>query len=125
MSEIQVESIENYGLSKKAKPKVLFSKVGIVGCGSVGHNIARMIASHGIEVSFIELSEQAIESAYKGIERELDAQIDHWGMTENEKKLIMSRIKGYTSYDCLTGCDLVIESILSRSSMLLTIALAG
>ncbi len=114
MAEI-VESIEKYGLSKKDKPKVLFSKVGIVGCGSVGQNIARMIASKGIELVFIELSDHNIEYAYKGIERELNAQIDHWGMTENEKKIIMSRIKGYTSYECLAGCDLVIEAILSKS----------
>lgn len=115
MSEKLVESIENYGLSKKAKPQILFSKVGIVGCGTVGQNITLMIASKGIEVVFIELNEALIEYALKSIEKELNDQIDHWGMTESEKKLIMSRIKGYTSYDCLKGCDLVIESILSKS----------
>lgn len=115
MTELPVESIENYGLSKKSKPKVLFSKIGIVGCGSVGQTIARVVASRGIEVVFIELTDKAIEKAFKGIERELNAQIEHWGMTESEKKVIVSKIKGYISYDCLSGCDLVIDAILSKN----------
>ena len=114
MAEIPVESIENYGLSQKSQPVVLFSKVGVVGCGSIGQNIALMIASKGMEVVFIELNEGLIQAAYKGIEQELNDRINHWGMTENEKKIIMSRIKGYTTYDCLKDCDLVIESILSK-----------
>ena len=40
-----IEPIEPYALSKKNKPKTLFSKAGIVGCGSVGQSIARMIAT--------------------------------------------------------------------------------
>ena len=38
MSELIIEPIEKYGLSKKDRPKQLFSKVGIVGCGTVGQN---------------------------------------------------------------------------------------
>lgn len=115
MSKIITESIENYGLSKKDQPKIQFSKIGIVGCGTTGQSIAREISSHGMEVAFIELGESEIQHAYEGIERELDSQIEHWGMTSGEKKAIMSRIKGYTDYSYLGGCDLVIESILSTN----------
>ncbi len=114
MSNVPVEPIEKYALSKKDKPKILFSKVGIVGCGSTGQSIARLISQHGMEVVFIELNEQAVKAAYEGIERELDVQIDHWGMTEGEKKAILQRIQGHTNYKYLAGCDLVIESILSK-----------
>ncbi len=115
MSEIIVESIENYGLSKKVKPKVQFSKVGIVGCGTEGQNIARMIATKGIDIVFIELNDELVSKSLKSIERELNNQIEHWGMTESEKKIIMSRIKGFITFDCLTGCDMVIESILTKN----------
>ncbi|MBN2520301.1 MAG: 3-hydroxyacyl-CoA dehydrogenase family protein [Bacteroidales bacterium] len=115
MSEIIVESIENYGLSKKVKPKVQFSKVGIVGCGTEGQNIARMIATKGIDVVFVELSDELVNKSLKSIERELNNQIEHWGMTESEKRIILSRIKGYITYDCLTGCDMIIESILTKN----------
>ena len=36
-----IERLEDYGLSKDNKPKTLFSRVGIVGAGSVGQNIAQ------------------------------------------------------------------------------------
>ena len=114
MSDI-IEPIEQYALSKKNKPKTQFSKVGIVGCGAVGQSIARMIATQGIEVVFIELDEEKIDSALKGIEAELDNMINHWGMTQGEKRGVMNRIKGSLYCKDLQGCDLVIEAIKSRS----------
>jgi 3-hydroxybutyryl-CoA dehydrogenase len=118
MEDILIESIESYGLSKKDKPNVLFSKVGIIGCGTVGQNIASTISRKGIEVVFIEQTENFVAKAMIGIERELNAQIEHWGMTESEKKIVLSKIKGYTDYDCLSGCDLVIETVFTKTSEL-------
>ena len=115
MSELILESIEEYGLSKKDRPKQLFSKVGIVGCGSVGQNIAMMISAKELEVIFIELSEEKIDYAFNRIESELNLMIDHWGMTPGEKRSILSRIRGYVGYENLKGCDLVIEAIRSKT----------
>ncbi|MDD4646537.1 MAG: 3-hydroxyacyl-CoA dehydrogenase NAD-binding domain-containing protein [Bacteroidales bacterium] len=110
-----VESIEQYALSKKNRAKTLFSKVGLVGCGSVGQTIARMIASQGIEVVFIEMDDEKIKAALKGIDAELTNMIDHWGMTAGEKRAVMNRIKGTIQYSELAGCDLVIEATKGRS----------
>jgi 3-hydroxybutyryl-CoA dehydrogenase len=115
MSEILVEQIENYGLSKKDRPKTLFSRVGLVGCGSVGQSIALMISQKELEVVFIELSEEKINQAYERMGKELDNMIEHWGMTIGEKRAIMSRIRGQIGYEYLKGCDLVIETIRSKT----------
>ena len=114
MSELK-ESIEQYGLSTKDRPKQLFSKVGIVGCGTIGQNIALQISQKEIEVCFIELSEEKIELAMLNIEKELDSMIDHWGMTPGEKRAIVSRIHGHIGYEHLKDCDMVIESIRSTT----------
>lgn len=114
MSEI-IESIEQYSLSTKDRPKQLFSKVGIIGCGTIGQSIALLIAQKELEVTFIELSEEKIELAIKSIEKELDNMISHWGMTPGEKRSILSRIHGYIGYEKLKGCDLVIESVRSTT----------
>jgi 3-hydroxybutyryl-CoA dehydrogenase len=115
MSELIIEPIEQYGLSAKDRPKQLFSKVGIVGCGSVGQDIAMMISQKELEVAFIELSEEKINYAICKIEAALDSLIEHWGMTSSEKRAIMSRIHGHVGYEHLKGCDLVIESIRSKT----------
>jgi 3-hydroxybutyryl-CoA dehydrogenase len=115
MAKLQIEPIEEYGLSKKDRPKTLFSKLGIVGCGSTGQAIARIIACRGIEVIFIELSEDHIDQSIQAIECQLDRMIQRWGMTPGEKRSIMSRIRGTLNYEELSDCDLVIESILSKT----------
>lgn len=115
MAELIVEPIEKYGLSKKDKPKTLFSKIGIVGCGSTGQAIARIISCRGIEVVFIEISEQAVKHAMDEMSKDLERMIERWGMTAGEKRSILSRIKGTLNYEDLKDCDMVIESILSKT----------
>ena len=114
MSEM-IESIEQYGLSTKDRPKQLFSKVGVVGCGTIGQIIALQIAQKELEVIFIELSQEKINLAMCNIERELDVMIDRWGMTPGEKRAILARIHGFMGYENLKGCDMVIESVLSKT----------
>ncbi|MCU4157674.1 3-hydroxyacyl-CoA dehydrogenase family protein [Carboxylicivirga sp. A043] len=111
MAEILVEPIEQYSLGQKKKGKTLFSKVGVVGCGKEGQNIARIASWHGMEVVFIELNEEKIAQALDNIGKELDSRIENWGLTGSEKRAIMSRIKGSTSYNDLADCDFVIEAI--------------
>jgi 3-hydroxybutyryl-CoA dehydrogenase len=116
MEQLIVEQIENFGLTKKEHQRTLFSKIGIVGCGKDGQNIARIASAYGIEVIFIELSEERIKNAYEQLDITLDKRIENWGMTEGEKKLILSRIKGSLDYKDLKDCDFVIEVIRAESS---------
>jgi len=109
------EKLEDYGLSKDTRPKTLFSKVGIVGAGTVGQNIARMVSSKGLDVIFLEVSQQKIDQAYAELAKELDRMIERWGMTNSEKLGILSRIKGTTEYRNFKDCDIVIEAVKSST----------
>lgn len=111
MGETIIESIEDFGLSKKKKSTKLFSKVGIVGCGNDGQYIARVCSSYGMEVIFREASEEKINESLKKIEEIIDSRIRNWGSTESEKRAVMSRIKGTLSLEDFAGCDLVIETV--------------
>ncbi len=111
MAETIVEPIEKYGLSIRDRKKSLFSKIGVVGCGKDGRNIVRLTASAGMEVVFIEISQEKIDDAIDKISRDLDTKIESWGLTPGEKKTIMGRIKGSTDYSFLRDCDFVIECV--------------
>ena len=110
-----IERLEDYGLSKDNKPKTLFSRVGIVGAGSVGQNIARMVSSRGLDVIILDLNQQKIDQAFLDLAKELDRMIERWGMTNSEKLGILSRIRGTIDYTDFKGCDIVIEAIKSSA----------
>jgi 3-hydroxybutyryl-CoA dehydrogenase len=107
-----VGRLSDYGLSQKATKASLFSKIGIVGCGKEGQNIARMAAANGLEVRFVELSQDKIDAAIDAIDKQLNTRIENWGLTNGEKRTIMGRISGATSYGVLKDCDFVIEAVL-------------
>jgi 3-hydroxybutyryl-CoA dehydrogenase len=113
MAEMIIEPIEKYGLSQQARPSVLFSKIGIVGCGSVGQGLAIIASKHGIEVTFLELNDELIQHSREEIKKQLDEEINHWGLTPSEKTAILSRIKGTLKYEDFSDCELVIEAIKS------------
>lgn len=110
MAEIK-EPIEGYGLSEKNKKKSLFSKIGVVGCGRDGRNIVNLTALSGMEVVFIEISQEKIDEVLKEIEQNLDTKIENWGLTQTEKRSTMGKITGSLDYNDLKDCDFVIECI--------------
>ena len=114
MSE-SIEQLEDYALYKDTRPKTLFSRVGIVGAGSVGQNIARMVSSKGLDVIFLDLTQERVDQAFEELAKELDRIIERWGLTNSEKLAILSRIKGTTDYNKFRGCDIVIEAIKSST----------
>lgn len=115
MSKEVIESIENYALSPNFKANVLFHKIGIVGFGEVGRTLGIIIASRGLEVQFIEVNEKKVKYGMEMLAEMLDSIVQNWGMTDSEKRAILSRVHGSTFCSDLNGCDLVIEAIHSKT----------
>ena len=109
------DRLEDFALSKKVTlSKGALSKVGVVGCGSMGQEIVRTISKHGIDVVFVDISDDRVKEIFGRIEAQLDEKIAKWGLTSGEKKAILSRIKGSSDYYDLKDCDLIIETINSK-----------
>lgn len=104
------ERLEDYALHEKIVTKGTIQKVGIIGCGSVGQEITRIVSQAGLDVVFIDLNEDRIHEIYLSINQQLDEIIERWSLTEGEKRAILSRIKGSTDYNDLRDCQLVIET---------------
>ncbi len=104
-------TLDEFSLSKDSKKTSgTIQKAGVVGCGTMGQDIARRISQYGIDVIFVDLTTERVKEVMLRIEEQLDDVISHWGMTPSEKKLILSRIKGSTDYADLKDCDIIIET---------------
>ena len=111
------ESLEKFALNEKISKQGLIHKVGIIGCGEVGQEVVRIVSQAGIEAVFIEVSNQRIDEVFQSIHAQLDEIINRWGLTEGDKRVILSRIKGTTDYTQITNCDLIIETISSDNPL--------
>jgi 3-hydroxybutyryl-CoA dehydrogenase len=108
------ETLDDFALSKRIQKKGSIQKVAVIGCGSMGQEITRTVAQHGMDVIFIEVSEAKIKEVIKQIDAHLDEVINQWGLTVGEKRVILSHIKGSVDYNDVKDADLVIESINSQ-----------
>jgi len=111
---MNVEPIEKYALHTQIKKKGSLHKVGLIGCGNMGQDIAHLVAANGFNVVFIDLSEVRVSEVFIELNQKLDNIIDKWGLTESEKRAILSRIHGSTDYNEIADCDIVIETINNR-----------
>ena len=112
-----VESLDKFSLNKKLTKQGLIHKVGLIGCGEVGQEVARIVSQAGIDVVFIEKDEQRVVEAGRQIQLQLDEIINRWGLTQGDKRVILSRIKGTTDYNLIRNCDLIIETISSDNPL--------
>ena len=112
------ESLEKFALNEKIATQGLIHRVGILGCGGIGQEVTRIVSQAGIEVVFVEKDEQIVSEAEKHINIQLDEMINRWGLTQSDKRVILSRIKGTTDFNMIRNCDLIIETISSGNPLI-------
>ncbi len=89
----------------------MIREVGVVGAGETGRGIVQSAAGAGINVVFCETSEERVAEAIAAITAVLDHEIERWGLTKTEKTVILSRIRGVTSFEDLKSAPMVIEAV--------------
>ena len=90
---------------------MLVKKIGVIGAGQMGHGIALVAAKAGFDVILRDIKDEFVKKGLSKIERFLDKSIEKGKMTADEKKKILSHIKGTTKLEDLKDVDLVIEAI--------------
>ena len=86
-------------------------RVGVVGCGQMGHGIVQVTAQSGYEVMVREVSGEALETGLGKIEGQLARSVDKGRLEQASADEVRARITGTLDYTDLAGCDLVIEAI--------------
>jgi 3-hydroxybutyryl-CoA dehydrogenase len=90
---------------------VEISKVGVVGCGLMGHGIAQVSAQAGYDVVVRELEQGALDKGLGRIEKQLNRAVEKGRLEQGDADSIRGRIHGTLDYGELSDCDLVIEAI--------------
>ncbi len=86
-------------------------KIGVLGAGSMGNGIAQVAAQAGYQVVMRDIEDRFVENGLKNINAFLTKSVEKGKMTEEQKKEILSRIKGTTQMEELKDVDFVIEAV--------------
>jgi 3-hydroxybutyryl-CoA dehydrogenase len=90
-------------------------KVGVVGAGFMGAQIALHIAAFGYPVAVMEQSKDALARMRRGHEEELDRRLAAEALSANERMAVLERVQASTDLaSSVANVDLVIEAIPER-----------
>jgi 3-hydroxybutyryl-CoA dehydrogenase len=87
------------------------SKVGVVGCGLMGHGIAQICAQADWDVVVRELDQDKLDKGIAKISKQLAKAVDKGKLEQADADAIRARITPTLDYADLADCDLVIEAI--------------
>lgn len=88
-----------------------FTRVGVVGLGTMGTGIAEVLARHGIEVVGVDVDEQAAARGFAAVEASTQRAVDGEKMSAAEREALLARIIVGTELESLVDCQLVVEAL--------------
>src|SRR4029453_11748774 len=86
-------------------------RVGVLGCGLMGHGIAQVAAQSGYQVVVREVDDETLRAGMGRIEKQLARAVEKGRVQQDEADAVLGRNHGTTDYGQLADCDLVIEAI--------------
>ena len=87
------------------------SKVGVVGCGLMGHGISQICSQAGWDVVVREIDQGQLDKGMGKIEKQLGRAVEKGKMEQSDAEAVRGRITPTLDYADLADSDLVIEAI--------------
>ena len=94
-----------------------FSRVGVVGLGTMGAGIAQVLARSGLQVVGVEHDEAGVERARGHLATSTARAVAKGKLTEDDVAEMLGRIQTGTDLASLKDCELVIEAIPERMEL--------
>ncbi|AEH11107.1 MULTISPECIES: 3-hydroxyacyl-CoA dehydrogenase family protein [Protofrankia] len=91
-----------------------FTRVGVVGLGTMGAGIAEVLARAGIEVVGVEHDDRALARGLGRIRHSTDRAVDGGKLTGADRDALFTRIRAGTDLSAVADCRLVIEAVPER-----------
>jgi 3-hydroxybutyryl-CoA dehydrogenase len=96
---------------------VAFSKIGVVGLGTMGAGIAEVLARSGVDVVGVEHDEAGLDRARGHLAHSTGRAVKRGKLTEDEANALLGRIALGTDLTAVKDCKLVIEAIPERMEL--------
>ena len=87
------------------------TKVGVAGCGLMGHGITQVSAEAGYDVVVTESSQDRLDAGINKITKQLDRAVEKGKIERSAADEILGRIHPTLDLNDFADCDLVIEAI--------------
>ncbi len=88
-----------------------FTKVGVIGLGTMGAGIVEVFARNGIEVVAVEVDDAAVERGKGVLAKSTGRALDRGKLTHGDFDALHSRVAYTTDLAGLASCQLVVEAV--------------
>ena len=85
-------------------------KIAVIGAGQMGNGIAQVSAAVGYDVVMFDISPASLDKGLGTISMNCDRFIKKNTMTEDQKKILLSKIKVTSNLSDIAQCDFVVEA---------------
>ena len=89
-------------------------KIGIIGAGTMGTDIALVSAQSGFNVVLRDINEASLEKAMGRIEKSLQKSVDKGKISAEDKAAAIGRIVASKENVHIADCDVVIEAAIEN-----------
>lgn len=107
----QLSAIKKGASRPAGVPASRVQKLGILGAGMMGAGIAYVSAKAGIDVVLLDTSQEAAERGKAYSQGLLDKAVKKGRSTPEKRDALLAKITPTSSYEQLSGCNLVIEAV--------------
>jgi 3-hydroxybutyryl-CoA dehydrogenase len=87
-----------------------YSRIGVVGAGTMGHGISQAFAVAGIDVVMTDVAQAQLERAAAAISSSLDRAVKKGTMSAEQKAQAVARIRSTTDLAAVKDCGLIVEA---------------
>ncbi len=88
-----------------------FSKVAVIGLGTMGAGIVEVFARNGIDVVAVEVDDAAVEKGRGVLAHSTDRAVSRGKLSDEDQATLHSRVHFTSSMDELADCQLVVEAV--------------
>jgi 3-hydroxybutyryl-CoA dehydrogenase len=88
-----------------------FSKVGVIGLGTMGAGIVEVFARNGIDVVALEVTDEAVEKGRGVLEHSTGRAVARGKLSEQEQAALIERVRFTSDMADLAQCQLVVEAV--------------